>query len=145
MPMTLDQIVEEARHLPTEQVVELVGRLSEGLHLSPGIEESWEAETRRREADIEAGKVQGIPEPEVSARTGDWPKQRLYDLINRAGGSGPIGGECYAGDCPAPQVHASPAAWFFQIPGDQLCPVMGAKMACGQNPLGAKWECEAKR
>jgi hypothetical protein len=116
MPMTLDQIVEEARHLPTEQVVELVGRLSEGLHLSPG-----------------------------TGQTGDWPKQRLYDLINRAGGSGPNGGERYAGDCPAPQVHASPAAWFFQIPGDQLCPVMGAKLACGQNPLGAKWECEAKR
>jgi putative addiction module component (TIGR02574 family) len=68
MPMTVDQIVEEACHLPTEQVVELVDRLSQGLHLSPGIEESWKAETRQRVADIEAGKVQGIPEPEVSAR-----------------------------------------------------------------------------
>ena len=68
MPMTLDQIVEEARHLPTEQVVELVDRLSEGLHLSPGIEESWKAETRRRLADIEAGNVRGIPGSEVSAR-----------------------------------------------------------------------------
>ena len=66
--MTLDQIVEEARRLPTEQVVELVDRLSEGLHLSSGIEESWKAETRRRVADIEAGKVPGIPGPEVSAR-----------------------------------------------------------------------------
>ena len=68
MPMTLDQIVEEARHLPTEQVVELVDRLSEGLHLGLGIEESWKAETRRRVADIEAGKVPGIPGKEVSAR-----------------------------------------------------------------------------
>ena len=68
MPMTVDQIVEEACHLPTEQVVELVDRLSHGLHLSPGIEESWRAETRRRVADIEAGKVKGIPGPEVSAR-----------------------------------------------------------------------------
>ena len=68
MPMTLDQIVEEARHLPTEQVMELVDRLSEGLHLSPGIEESWKAETRRRVADIETGKVKGIPGPQVSAR-----------------------------------------------------------------------------
>ena len=68
MPMTLDQIVEEARHLPTEQVVELVDRLSEGLHLGPGIEESWKAEIRRRVVDIEAGKVQGIPGKEVSAR-----------------------------------------------------------------------------
>jgi putative addiction module component (TIGR02574 family) len=68
MPMTLDQIVEEARHLPIEQIVELMDRLSEGLHLSPGIEESWKAETRRRVADIETGKVQGIPGREVSAR-----------------------------------------------------------------------------
>ena len=68
MPMTLDQIVAEACHLPTEQVVELVDRLSQELQLSPGIEESWKAETRRRVADIEAGKVQGIPGPEVSAR-----------------------------------------------------------------------------
>ncbi len=66
--MTLDEIVEEARHLPTAQVVELVDRLSKGLFLSPGIEESWKAETRRRVADIEAGKVQGIPGPEASAR-----------------------------------------------------------------------------
>ncbi len=68
MPMTLDQIVEEARRLPTEQVVELLDRLSEGLYLRPGIEESWKAETRRRVADIEAGEVQGIPGAEVSAR-----------------------------------------------------------------------------
>jgi putative addiction module component (TIGR02574 family) len=68
MAMTVDQIVEEAWHLPHEQVVELVDRLAQGLHLSPGIEESWKAETRRRVADIEAGKVQGIPGPEVSAR-----------------------------------------------------------------------------
>jgi putative addiction module component (TIGR02574 family) len=68
MPMTLDQIVEEAGHLPIEQVVELVDRLSQGLHLSPGIEESWKAETRRRVADIEVGKVHGIARPEVSAR-----------------------------------------------------------------------------
>ena len=68
MPMTLDEIVAEARHLPTEQVVELVDRLSEGLHLSPEIEESWKAEARRRVADIEAGKVAGIPGSEVSAR-----------------------------------------------------------------------------
>jgi putative addiction module component (TIGR02574 family) len=68
MSMTLDQIVEEACHLPTEQVVELVDRLSQGLYLSPGVEESWKAETRRRVADIEAGNVKGIPGPEVSAR-----------------------------------------------------------------------------
>jgi hypothetical protein len=49
MPMTLDHIVEEAGHLPTGQIVELLDRLSQGLQLSPGIKESWKAETRRRE------------------------------------------------------------------------------------------------
>ena len=68
MPMTLDQIVEEACCLPTEQVVELVDRLSQGLHLSSGIEQSWKDETRRRVADIESGKVLGIPGPDVSDR-----------------------------------------------------------------------------
>lgn len=68
MPMTLDQIVEEARHLPTEQVMELVDRLSQELHLSPGIEESWIAETRQRITDIQNGEVTGIPGNEVSAR-----------------------------------------------------------------------------
>ena len=68
MPLTLDQIVEAAGRLRTRQVVELVERLSQWLHLSPGVEEIWKAETRRRIADIEAGKVQGIPRPEVSAR-----------------------------------------------------------------------------
>jgi putative addiction module component (TIGR02574 family) len=68
MPMTLDQIVEAAGCLPIEQVADLVDRLSQELHLSPGIEESWKAETRRRVADIETGKVQGIPGAEVSAR-----------------------------------------------------------------------------
>ncbi len=68
MPMTLEQIVEEARRLPDEQVAELVDRLSQRLHLSPDIEESWKAETRRRVADIEAGRVQGIPGADVSAR-----------------------------------------------------------------------------
>ena len=68
MPMTLDQIVAEVGHLPAEQVVELVDRLSQGLHVAPGIEGSWKAETRRRLADIEAWKLQGIPAPEESAR-----------------------------------------------------------------------------
>ncbi len=68
MPMTLDQIVEAARHLPDEQVVELVDRLSQRLHLRPAIEQSWKAETRQRLAEIESGKVQGIAGAEVSAR-----------------------------------------------------------------------------
>ncbi|HEV2393004.1 MAG TPA: addiction module protein [Verrucomicrobiae bacterium] len=68
MPMTLDQIIEEARHLPHEQLLELVDRLSQRLHLSPEVEESWKAETRQRVAKIEAGEVQGIPGAEGSAQ-----------------------------------------------------------------------------
>jgi putative addiction module component (TIGR02574 family) len=68
MPMTFDQILEEAGHLPSEQLAELVDRLAQGLQLSPEIEENWRNETRRRVAEIETGQVQGIPGPEVSAR-----------------------------------------------------------------------------
>ena len=66
--MTVEQIVEEAKHLPNEQVMELVDRLSEGLQLTPEIENSWRFETRRRVAEIAEGKVQGISGSEVSAR-----------------------------------------------------------------------------
>jgi len=66
--MTLEQIVEEARHLPHGQIVQLVDRLSQSLHLTADIEESWKAETRRRVSEIETGAVQGIPGSEVSAR-----------------------------------------------------------------------------
>ena len=68
MPMTLDQIVEEARRLPPEQVIELVDRLTEELHVSPKIEAEWRAETRRRVAEIESGQETGIPGEVVSAR-----------------------------------------------------------------------------
>ncbi|HZR17922.1 MAG TPA: addiction module protein [Verrucomicrobiae bacterium] len=66
--MTLDQIVEEARQLPTAQVAELVDRLSQELNLGADIEESWKKEVRQRLADIETGRVQTIPGPEVSAK-----------------------------------------------------------------------------
>jgi putative addiction module component (TIGR02574 family) len=68
MPMTLEQIVAEASRLPTEQVLELVDRLSQKVHSAPGIDESWKGEIRRRVADIENGKVEGIPGAQVAAR-----------------------------------------------------------------------------
>jgi putative addiction module component (TIGR02574 family) len=67
--MTLDQIVEEARHWTPEKVGELVGRLTENLHTSDAETESaWQAEVAQRVEDIQSGKVQGIPGEEVSAR-----------------------------------------------------------------------------
>ena len=70
MPMTLDQIVEEASHLRREQVAEVVDRLTLTLHADadPEIEDSWKQETRRRLADLESGKVQAIPGDVVSSR-----------------------------------------------------------------------------
>ncbi len=69
MPLTLEQIVAEASHWPPEMVGELVSRLTENLHASePEIEAAWETEINRRIAEIQAGKVQGIPGSEVSER-----------------------------------------------------------------------------
>ena len=69
MPITLDEIVEETKHWPPERVGELVGRLTEDLHASdPEIEAAWKIEVDRRIAEIESGKVKGVPAEEVSAR-----------------------------------------------------------------------------
>lgn len=67
--MTLDQIVEETRQWPPEKVGELVGRLTEDLHVSdPETEATWQSEIARRVEEIQSGEVQGIPGDEVSAR-----------------------------------------------------------------------------
>ena len=69
VPLTLEQIVEEARSWPPEKVGESVGRLTEDLHASdPGTEAAWKTEVDRRVQEIQSGKVQGIPGEEVSAR-----------------------------------------------------------------------------
>ncbi|MGH7975260.1 MAG: addiction module protein [Limisphaerales bacterium] len=68
MPMTLDQIVEEASHLPHEQMAEVVDRLTLTLRsdVAPEIEAAWKQETRRRLVELESGKVQAIPGEVVS-------------------------------------------------------------------------------
>ena len=70
MPMTLDQIVEEARHWPCEQVAELVDHLTLELHqrTDPSIEDAWKEEIRRRVAELESGQVAAIPGEEVAQR-----------------------------------------------------------------------------
>ena len=69
VPMTLEQIVEEARHWPPEKVGELVGRLSEDLHASdPETETAWKSEINRRVEEIQTGQVQGIPVEQSLAR-----------------------------------------------------------------------------
>ncbi len=67
--MTLNEIVEEVRHWPQEQVTALVDQLASTMHgEDPTIEAAWRQETRQRIAEIESGAVQGIPGEEVSAR-----------------------------------------------------------------------------
>ena len=68
MPMTLDQIVEEARHWPAERVAELVDRLTQELQPAPEIEAAWSSETRRRVAEIESGQVPSVSGESVSDR-----------------------------------------------------------------------------
>lgn len=87
MPMTVDQIVSEARQWPAGQVAELVDRLTLELPSTPEIEAAWKAEARRRIAEIESGQVQGIPGETVSARI-----RRLSDgeapFLSSGGGGG---------------------------------------------------------
>ena len=68
MPMTLDQIIDEARQWPAEQVAELVDRLTQQLQATPEIDAAWRNETRRRLAEIESAQVQGVPGEVVSDR-----------------------------------------------------------------------------
>jgi putative addiction module component (TIGR02574 family) len=79
MPITLDQIVEETRELPSETVAELVDRIMAARHggLEPSIAAAWKAESDRRIEEIESGRVKGIPLEESLARArkiaGLWP------------------------------------------------------------------------
>jgi len=70
MPMTPDQIIEEASHLPPDQVAEVVDRLM--LTLDPATEPEdkvvWKQETRRRLMELESGQVEAIPGDAVSGR-----------------------------------------------------------------------------
>jgi len=70
MPMTLDQIVEETREMPAEVVAELIDRIMVARHggMELPVADSWKAETDRRIAEIESGKVKGVTPEENAAR-----------------------------------------------------------------------------
>ena len=70
MPITLDQIVEETRHMPPDVVAELVDRIIAARHGAPDstVAAAWKKEIGNRIRDIEAGKVKGIPVDESLAR-----------------------------------------------------------------------------
>ena len=69
MPMSVEQIVSEARHLPREQAVELFDRLlAENLVVpDPEIDAAWKQEIQRRIAQIESGREPGVDGDEVMA------------------------------------------------------------------------------
>jgi putative addiction module component (TIGR02574 family) len=77
MPMTPDQIIEEASHLPYAQVAELVDRLMLTLDTAADSEiaAAWKSETRRRLTELEDGRVQAIP--------GDVVSQRIRQIVGR--------------------------------------------------------------
>ncbi|HAO79343.1 MAG TPA: addiction module antitoxin RelB, partial [Verrucomicrobia subdivision 3 bacterium] len=70
MPITLNQIVEETSEMPGEVVAELIDRIMVARHggMEPSVTESWKAETDRRIAEIESGKVKGVTPEENAAR-----------------------------------------------------------------------------
>lgn len=70
MPITLDEIVEETREMPGEVVAELIDRIMVARHgtTNSSVATAWKAETDRRIAEIESGKVQGVPLEESLAR-----------------------------------------------------------------------------
>ena len=70
MPMTIEQIVQEAKSWPREQLAQLVDDLTLDLHqrLEPEIEQAWREEAHRRVDEIQRGQVAGIPGDEVARR-----------------------------------------------------------------------------
>ena len=68
--MTVEQIVEETRKLPPEQLPELIERITLAAHgpIDPKIEQAWADTAMRRLAEIESGKVKLIPGVEAMAR-----------------------------------------------------------------------------
>ena len=70
VPLTLEQIIEETRQLPTDVVAELVEGILLARHggIDPELEAAWRTEIDRRIEEIEKGKVQGIPAEESMVR-----------------------------------------------------------------------------
>jgi putative addiction module component (TIGR02574 family) len=69
MPRAVEELYEEASHLPAEKRAELARRLLESIEepAEEAVEEAWAAEIERRMADYRAGNVKTIPWAEVRA------------------------------------------------------------------------------
>ena len=63
MRMTMNQIVEETREWPEQDVAELVGRIYRVRYgdIPAVVEAGWREKINRRIADLESGRVPGVP------------------------------------------------------------------------------------
>ncbi len=70
MSMTVDQIVNETRSLPSDAVAEVVDRLLLELHgrPTPAQSQAWSETVQRRVTEIRSGQVEGIPGEVTSAK-----------------------------------------------------------------------------
>ena len=70
MPMTIDQLAEEALTLPSEERALLADRLVESLDAAGTnrIDRLWGTEAKRRRDEVRQGLVQTIPGDEALAR-----------------------------------------------------------------------------
>ena len=69
MTRAVEELYEQASHLPAEDRAELAGKLLESIEDPPdeGVEEAWAAEIERRMAEYRAGRIKTIPWSEVRA------------------------------------------------------------------------------
>jgi putative addiction module component (TIGR02574 family) len=69
MTRAVEDLYEQASHLPAEDRAELAGKLLESIEDPPdeGVEDAWAAEIERRMAEYRAGRVKTIPWSEVRA------------------------------------------------------------------------------
>ena len=78
MPRTAQQILEEARQLPPEEIDWLVESLlvRDTDESQEQVDAAWEAEVQRRLDEIDSGKVKLIPAEEVFARLRERARQK---------------------------------------------------------------------
>jgi len=69
MPLTLDQLADEAMQLPAESRALLAERIVESLDIAQtdAIRRLWAAEAIRRRDEVRSGRVKPIPGDEVLA------------------------------------------------------------------------------
>jgi putative addiction module component (TIGR02574 family) len=68
MRTTLETLEAEVLKLPPADRSHLLERLIASLDADPDVEEAWELEADRREAELESGSASEVPGPEAVAR-----------------------------------------------------------------------------